>query len=71
MKILYLVKGKTMLRHVVNGGSGSTAPPFLTLVLDGGEWLASCPGFFKPRERSLSVPIGSVGPRALLLKFVA
>jgi hypothetical protein len=25
------------------GGSGGIAPPFLTLALDGGEWLAAVP----------------------------
>jgi hypothetical protein len=32
-------------------GSGGTAPPFLTSVLDGGEWSASRPGCFAPGER--------------------
>jgi hypothetical protein len=27
-----------------------SAPPFLTLALDGGEWSVSCPGHFIPRE---------------------
>jgi hypothetical protein len=47
-------------------GSGGTAPPFLTPVLDGGEQSASRPGRFTPEE---IVPgtrcIGDwVGPRA-------
>jgi hypothetical protein len=35
-------------------GSGSTAPPFLTLALDADEWSASCPGCFTPGERDPS-----------------
>jgi hypothetical protein len=47
-------------------GGGNSAPPFLTTSLDGGEWSASRPYYFTPRERipgthSLG---GSVGPRA-------
>jgi hypothetical protein len=38
-------------------GSGGIAPPFLTLALDRGEWSASCPCHFTPRERA-PVPIG-------------
>jgi hypothetical protein len=30
--------------------SGSIAPPFLTSALEGGEWSASRPGRFTPRE---------------------
>jgi hypothetical protein len=30
------------------------APAFLTLTLDGGEWSASGPGRFNPRERILN-----------------
>jgi hypothetical protein len=32
-------------------GSGGIAPPFLTSALDGGEWSASRPGRYTPRER--------------------
>jgi hypothetical protein len=31
-------------------GSGRIAPSFLTLALDGSEWLALCPGHFLPGE---------------------
>jgi hypothetical protein len=34
-------------------GSGGTAPSFLTLALDGGEWLPSRTGRFTPEERAL------------------
>jgi hypothetical protein len=34
-------------------GSGSIASPFLTLVLDGGEWSASRPGQFPPGTEPL------------------
>jgi hypothetical protein len=30
--------------------SGGIAPPFMTSVLDGGEWSASLPGRFTPEE---------------------
>jgi hypothetical protein len=33
-------------------GSGGIAPHFLTSALDGGEWSASRPGRFTPRERT-------------------
>jgi hypothetical protein len=33
-------------------GSGGVTPPFLTSVLDGGEWSASRPGRFTSAERS-------------------
>jgi hypothetical protein len=38
----------------------------LALALDGGEWSASCPGHFTPRERSPGTHWigGWVGPRA-------
>jgi hypothetical protein len=39
----------------------------LTLVLDGGEWSASHPGHFIPRERAPRYPLdrgGWFGPRA-------
>jgi hypothetical protein len=39
------------------GGSGGIATPFLTSALDGGEWSASSPGRFTPREIS-PLPIG-------------
>jgi hypothetical protein len=32
--------------------SGGIAPRILTLALDGGEWTASRPGRFTPRERA-------------------
>jgi hypothetical protein len=35
-------------------GNGDTAPPFLTLALDGGECSASCLGHFTPGEISPS-----------------
>jgi hypothetical protein len=39
----------------------------LTLALDGGEWSASRPGLFTPRERASGTHwIGWVGPRAIL-----
>jgi hypothetical protein len=34
-------------------GCESIAPSFLTWALDGGEWSASRPGRFTPRERAL------------------
>jgi hypothetical protein len=33
-------------------GSGGVDPLILDLVPDGGEWSASCPGYFTPRERA-------------------
>jgi hypothetical protein len=42
----------------------STAPPFLTSALDGGEWSAPCPCHFTPRETARTHCIGSwVGRR--------
>jgi hypothetical protein len=38
-------------RHM---GDGDVAPPFLTLALDGCEWLASCPSCFSSWERAPS-----------------
>jgi hypothetical protein len=40
----------------------------LTSALDGGEWSASCPGRFTPKERAPGTHWigGSVGPRAVL-----
>jgi hypothetical protein len=40
----------------------------LTLALDGGEWSASCPGHFTPRERAPGIHWigGWVGPRTIL-----
>jgi hypothetical protein len=40
----------------------------LTLALDGGEWSASCPSCFTPRERAPGTHWigGQVGPRAVL-----
>jgi hypothetical protein len=50
------------------GGSGGIALPFLTLAIDGGEWSASRPDRFTPRERAPGIHwIGDwVGPRASL-----
>jgi hypothetical protein len=44
----------------------------LTSALDGGEWSASCPGCFTPRERASNTHWtgGWVGPRALLDELV-
>jgi hypothetical protein len=49
-------------------GSGGIAHTFLTSALDGGEWSASRPGRFTPRERALGTHWmgGWVGPRAVL-----
>jgi hypothetical protein len=49
-------------------GSGGIAPLILTSALDGGEWSASRPGRFTPRERAPSTHWlgGWVGPRAIL-----
>jgi hypothetical protein len=49
-------------------GSGGIAPRILTSALDGGEWSASCPACFTPRERAPATHwIGSwVDPRAVL-----
>jgi len=50
-------------------GSGGIAPIHsLTSALDGGEWSASCPGHFTPRERDPGTHWigGWVGPRASL-----
>jgi hypothetical protein len=49
-------------------GSGGIAPYILDLVLDGGEWSASRPGRFTPRERSPSTHWigGWMGPRVAL-----
>jgi hypothetical protein len=46
--------------------SGSTAPSFLTLALDGDEWLASCPSHVNTRETAPSTHCigGSEGLRA-------
>jgi hypothetical protein len=45
---------------------GDVPPPFFTLVLDGGKWLASYPGCFSPGERGPSTHWtgGQMGPRA-------
>jgi hypothetical protein len=52
-----------MLRRM---GSGGVVSPFLTSVLDEGEWSASRPGRLTPGERSLATHWigGWVGPRA-------
>jgi hypothetical protein len=50
-------------------GSGGIAPIHsLTSALDGGEWSASCPGHFTPRETAPGIHWigGWVGPRAIL-----
>jgi hypothetical protein len=44
-------------------GSGDIAPPLLTLVLDGGEWSASCRLLY-PQGKSPYWIGGLVGPRA-------
>jgi hypothetical protein len=46
--------------------SGGIAPSVLDSALDGGEWSASCPGRFTPRERAPGTHWigGWVGPRA-------
>jgi hypothetical protein len=43
----------------------------LTSALDGGEWSASCPDHFTPRERAPGTPSlgGWVGPRAMNHEF--
>jgi hypothetical protein len=57
-------------RHTIKmyWGSGGVVPQFLTSVLDGGEWSASCPGHFTPRERAPGTHSigGWVGPKAVL-----
>jgi hypothetical protein len=40
-KVIHVLNGA--LRHEDVCESEGIAPPFLTSVLDGGEWLASCP----------------------------
>jgi hypothetical protein len=47
-------------------GSGGVAPPFLTSILDGGEWSDSSPSRFTPGERALGTHCieGWVSPRA-------
>jgi len=47
---LGLTKYHTMKMY----GNGSRAPHILTLALDGGDWSASCPGYFTPGERAHS-----------------
>jgi hypothetical protein len=49
-------------------GSGGIDYSFLTSTLDGGEWSASRPGRFTPREIALGTHWigGRVGPRAVL-----
>jgi hypothetical protein len=48
------------------GGSEVTAPPFLTLTLDGGESSASCPCHFTPGETALGTHWigGWMGPQS-------
>jgi hypothetical protein len=50
-------------------GNGDIAPPFLTFVLDGGEWSASLPSLFTARERAPGTYWigGWVDPRASLI----
>jgi hypothetical protein len=45
-------------------GSGSIAPPFLTLALDGSEWSASRSGCFTHGEIATQYQGGWLGPRA-------
>jgi hypothetical protein len=47
-------------------GERRIAPPFFTSALDGGEWSASRPGHFNPRERAFVTHWtgGWVDPRA-------
>jgi hypothetical protein len=63
-----------LLHHEDVCGSGGVAPPFLTSKIYGGNWLASRPCRFIPRERApYSHWIGGpVGPRAGLeaLKWI-
>jgi hypothetical protein len=59
-----LTKHHDMKTYFGNGGIAPHA--FLTSALDGGEWSASCPGRFTPRERVLGTHwiAGWVGLRA-------
>jgi hypothetical protein len=64
--VLFLTEHHAMKAY---WGSGGTAPiVLLTSALDGGEWSASRPGRFTPRERAPSTHWigGWVGPRAVL-----
>jgi hypothetical protein len=45
---------KANLCHADIWGSGDIAPSFFILAIDGGEWSASCPSRFTPREIALS-----------------
>jgi hypothetical protein len=45
-------------RHEDVLGSGGIAPTFLTLAIDGGEWSATHPCHFTPRERG---PVPKLG----------
>jgi hypothetical protein len=49
-------------------GNGDTDPLILTLALDGGEWSASRPDRFNPRERAPGTHWigGWLGPRSVL-----
>jgi hypothetical protein len=62
---LCLTKHHAMKTYWRNGG---VAPRILTSALDGGEWSASSPGRFTPRERTLGTYWigGWVGPRTVL-----
>jgi hypothetical protein len=55
-------------RHEKVWGSGGIDLPFLTLALDGDEWLATRPGHFTPVEKDPGTCWvgGCVGPRASL-----
>jgi hypothetical protein len=55
-------------RHEGVLGNGGIAPLTLTSALDGGEWSASRPGRFTPKERASGTHWigGWVGPRAVL-----
>jgi hypothetical protein len=60
---LCLTKHHAMKTYWGNGGIA----PFLTSALHGGEWSASLPGRFTPRERAPGTHWigGWVGPRAI------
>jgi hypothetical protein len=65
VKLSLCVINKTP-RHEDASGSGDTVPPFLTSVLDGGEWSASRSGHFISGGRASGTHWvgGWVGPRA-------
>jgi hypothetical protein len=72
---IYIYKVKLSLCTMRQEGiwqSGGMAPCILTLALDKGEWSASHPSCFTPRERNASTwwTEGWVGPRANLVIMV-